>query len=129
MKSPSIKEKEILIDNFCKHLKKGYSEFSFKECDYREIEEYAKELDKSNKKISQVDKIKKAIRESFYFWENMVFEILEDEKKKYFFPAWIYYVKARFNWGMEDRKKFDLKDRKILVNLSQDSEIKEIEKQ
>lgn len=122
------KNKEEIIDRFCEHLKSGLSEYSFVECDYRDIENFAIELDKRNNKASQVEKIKKAVRESFCYWEKLAFDILKDGKKKFFFPLWIFYVKHRFHWGIEDKKKKETDKKEIEVNLSLDNDVKEIEK-
>jgi hypothetical protein len=123
------KFKEGMIERFCKHLRKGLSEYSFVECDYRDIEKIATELDTRENMESQVEKIKKALRESFSYWEKLAFEILKDDSKKFFFPIWIFYVKNRFHWGEDYKKVKDTIKKDSIINLNLDNDIKEIEKQ
>lgn len=99
------KRKEEIIEKFCKHLRKGYSEYSFTEYDYRDVQGFASELDNKNNNTKQIDKIDNAYRDSFFFWENLAIDMIKDENKKYFFPVWIFYVKNRFHWGEKKRKK------------------------
>lgn len=120
------KQKEMLIERFCEHLRNGFSEYSFVECDYRDIEKFALELDERKKGESQVEKIKKALRESFCYWEKLAFSILNGEKK-YFFPMWSFYVKSRFHWGIED-SKHTKKQKKENINLIENPPVKQIEK-
>jgi|WetSurMetagenome_2_1015567.scaffolds.fasta_scaffold1147023_1 hypothetical protein len=126
LKKLDEKEKEKIIFNFCKHLKDGYSEYSFVECDYKNVGKYAIELDKRNNKESQVEKIQRAMRESFYFWEKLALDMVKDESKKYFFPVWIFYVKSRFHWGEKNKKKSLPRNKIVEIDLSLDNDIKEI---
>jgi hypothetical protein len=119
------KAKEKIISNFCEHLKKGYSEYSFVECDFRDIEKFAVELDMRENKKSQVEKIRKALRESFFFWEKLALDMIKDNDKKFFFPVWIFYVKNRFHWGDTSEKKTFPKNKITEIDLSLDKEIKE----
>jgi hypothetical protein len=120
--------KTKIIDDFCKHLDKGFSEYSFVDCDYRDIEEYAINLDKKNGNTVNVEKIKKSLRKSFLHWENIAFEMYEKNDKKHFFPLWIFYMKGRFLFGITEKNKLDDKKKIIDVNLSLDNDIREIEK-
>jgi hypothetical protein len=121
-------EKINIIESFCEHLDKGFSEYSFVDSDYRDIEEYAKYLDEKNKNSLQVNKIKKSLRKSFLHWENIAFEMYEKNDKKHYFPLWIFYMKGRFLFGIAEKNKLDDKKKIIDVNLSLDNDIKEIEK-
>jgi hypothetical protein len=116
------------IEDFCRHLEKGYSEYSFVEYDFREIEKFAKEIDEQNMNNIQMEKIYKSIRKSFRFWEEMAFEIYKSESKKYFFPLWIFYMKSRFQFGNSKYKEPNKKKKTIEVNLCLDNEVGEIEK-
>jgi len=122
------KVKLKLIDDFCKHLDKGYSEYSFVGCDYRDIEEYAYYLDNKSKNSMQVEKIKKSLRKSFFYWENLAFEMYEKSDKKHFFPLWMFYMKGRFLFGIAEKNKSDGNNKIIDVNLSLDNDTKEIKK-
>jgi hypothetical protein len=117
-----------IIDDFCRHLEKGYSEYSFADYNFREVEEIAKEIDEKNMNNIQVEKIKKSIRKSFLYWEKIAFEIYENESKKHFFPLWIFYMKSRFQFGVSEYKKPNEKKKSIEVNLCLDNEVGEIEK-
>lgn len=117
-----------MIDDFCKHLEKGYSEYSFVDCDYTEIEEYAKYLDAKNENNIQVEKIRRSIRKSFMYWEDIVFKMYEKNDKKHFFPVWIFYMKGRFLFGVVDKYNSEKRKKIIDINLSLDNDIKEIEK-
>lgn len=117
-----------VINRFCSHLKKGMSEYSFVECDYRDIERYADEIDAKGNNESQVEKIKKALRESFLYWEKLALEIFFNSEKKAFFPLWIYYVKNRFHWGIEDNRKPKTKYTNIEIPETEIGEIKNIGK-
>jgi hypothetical protein len=124
----SDKEKIKIIDDFCRHLDEGFSEYSFVDCDYRVIEEYAYNLDNKSKNSMQVEKIKKSLRKSFFYWENLAFKMYENSDKKHFFPLWIFYMKGRFLFGITEKNKTDGKTKIIDVNLSLDNDTKEIEK-
>lgn len=121
-------KKAKVIEEFCSHLEEGRCEFSFVEFDFRKIEEFAYELDKKNGNDDMVEKIKRALRKSFAFWENMLFEMYESDKKKYFFPIWIFYTKSRFGFGaMEYKTKKDKKEI-IKIDLSLDKDLKKSSK-
>jgi hypothetical protein len=122
------KEKLKVIDDFCKHIEDGHTEYSFIEYDFRDIEEYAFYLDDKKGNTLQVDKIKKSLRKSFLIWEDILFEIKNDVKKKYLIPLWIFYMKSRYSFGVEEYKKSKPKNNKIDIKLSTESNIKEIEK-
>jgi hypothetical protein len=124
----SDKDKIKIINDFCKHLDAGNSEYSFTEYDFRDIEEFAVDLDSGKKGYFYIEKIKKSMRKSFRFWEKTLFEILNDEKKKYLIPLWIYYMKSRYRFGIEEYKKSKPRNNKIDIRLSTESDVKEIEK-
>jgi hypothetical protein len=117
-------KKEKIIDDFCKHLRKGYSEYSFRDFDYRDVIIFANEIDGRNENSEQVDKIDKAFRESFYFWEDLAFNMVRNENKKFFFPVWIFYVKSRFHWGEKKRKKDIPKNEIENIDLNIDNQTK-----
>jgi hypothetical protein len=116
-------DKEKIIENFCEHLRKGYSEYSYKDYDYRDVQHFASALDVKNGNTEQVDKIDKAFRESFYFWENIAVDMIKDDTKKFFFPVWIFYVKSRFHWGEKKRRKIP-KNEIVNIDLKMDKQIK-----
>jgi hypothetical protein len=122
------KIKTKTIDNFCKHLEDGHSEYSFVDCDFMDIEEYAKYLDTKNNNNIQVEKIKRSLRKSFLHWENIAFEMYKNDSKKHFLPVWIFYMKGRFLFGVVEKNKSNRRNKVIDVNLSLDNDIKEIEK-
>ncbi|MCX6165044.1 MAG: hypothetical protein NTU73_09360 [Ignavibacteriae bacterium] len=113
-----------LVNEFCKHLISGFSEYSFVECDYKDIEKYAQELDNQNDNLYYVEKIGRASRESFLYWEKLGIEMFEKNDKKYFFPVWIFYVKSRFKWGEKNKSKSQSqsKEKIIEIDLSLDNE-------
>lgn len=117
-----------IIDDFCSHLEKGYSEYSFAECDFREIEKISLEEDEKNNNNYQVEKIKKSLRKSLFYWENIALEIYNDTTKKHFFPVWIFYMKNRFRFGEPVNKNTIDKKKLSNINLCLDNEVREIEK-
>ncbi len=121
-------DKVKIIDDFCRHIEKGYSEYSFVDYDFRDIERFATDIDKNNNNNLQVEKVKKSLRKSFLFWEKIAFEIYKDETKKHFFPLWIFYMKSRFQFGASEYKKSNEKKKIIDINLCLDNEVREIEK-
>ena len=121
-------QKIKIIDNFCKHLEDGKCEFSFVEQDFRDIEEFAIKLDKKNKSLQMVEKIKMSLRKSFAFWEDRLFEMMNDSKKKYIFPIWIFYVKGRFHFGASEYKPKKNKMKNIEIDLCLDNDVKKIGK-
>jgi hypothetical protein len=121
-------DKVKIINDFCKHLDSGNTEYSFTEFDFRDIEEFAIDLDARKKGYSYIEKIRKSMRKSFRFWENILFEIINEEKKKYLIPLWVYYMKSRYRFGIEEYKKSQPKNSKIDIKLSTESDVKEIEK-
>lgn len=105
------KNKKEIIERYCKHLEDGYSENSFVDYDHFEIHQFALELDEKNKNSKYIEKIKKAFRKSFYKWEEMAVQMLDNPQKKFFFPIWLFYVKNRFLWGESDKNKKDLNEK------------------
>jgi len=64
-------DKVKIIDDFCRHIEKGYSEYSFVDYDFRDIERFATDIDKNNNNNLQVEKVKKSLRKSFLFWKKL----------------------------------------------------------
>ena len=107
----SLEQKKKLIDSFCKHLKNGFSDFSFPNCDPLDIERLAKELDadaSSKLRASQVQKIKKALRENLKFWEDIGIKGIKGIRKKgalftnFNSSAYIFYMKIRFGLNLKE---------------------------
>jgi hypothetical protein len=121
-------QKIKIIDNFCKHLEKGKCEFSFLEQDFRDIEEFAFKLDKKDKSLKLVEKIKMSLRKSFAYWEEKLFEMMNDSKKKYVFPIWIFYMKGRFHFGASEYKTKKSKLKNVEIDLCLDNDVKKIGK-
>lgn len=105
------KEKVNLVNALCRHLKKGFSEYSFVKCDYKLIEKYASELDEKNQNSILADKLNRASRFSFYYWEKIGIEIFNNEKDKKYFPMWMFFVKNRFLWGAKRNKQNENKNK------------------
>ena len=107
-----------LIDSFCKHLESGMSEHSFIEKDFREIREIADSIDKINNNKEQYEKIMKAFRISYNFWEKLAIKMMTDKETKHNYNLWIFYMKCRFHWGIieEDEKINEKKE--ININLT-----------
>jgi hypothetical protein len=121
-------QKIKIINDFCRHLEEGKCEFSFVDYGFREIEEFAFRLDRKDRSLKSVEKIKMSLRKSFAFWEKKLFEMMEDSSKKYIFPIWIFYMKGRFNFGVSEYKPKRNRGKKIEVDLSLDNDVKKIGK-
>ncbi|GAB2784421.1 hypothetical protein GCM10027275_30770 [Rhabdobacter roseus] len=55
---------ELLVDQYCEHLSRGYSKHTFAPCDYRTIEQNATE--------SQAERVRSAAAKGLGVWERIV---------------------------------------------------------
>ncbi|MCX7832792.1 MAG: hypothetical protein N2490_01105 [Ignavibacteria bacterium] len=115
-KAKESREKENLIKRYCRHLKMGYSMYSFPEEESSQVEEYAKELDEKNMNDSFTKLIQRSKREGMQLWEKMCIEGLRGEKVKLNGSVWIFVMRSRFGIN-EKMQKVRNKDEVIKVNL------------
>jgi|GEM_PF-1368632 hypothetical protein len=106
-----------LINSFCEHLKKGYSEKSFQDCDYMLIESFANDVDCINKNDFQKQKIKKAMQASLYYWETKAIDLMNGKAGKFSFQVWMYMMKCRFGWMPMKIEKEDTEETVVEVQL------------
>jgi len=125
-KSVPDDDKIKIIEDFCKHLEEGKCEYSFEEYDFRDIEAFASDLDRRNKDLEMLEKIRKSLRKSFAFWEKMLIEIYTNPDKKYFMPLWVFYVKSRFGLGISRYKSRESEDEIVDINLTLDKDAKKL---
>ena len=110
------------INDFCEHLKKGYSEKSFQNCDYLMIESYADEIDCINKNEEQINKIKNAMRASLNYWETKAIELMDGKINKLNIQLWMFVMKCRFGWAPVKNENNNTTEKVVEVQLKLSNE-------
>jgi hypothetical protein len=90
-----IKMKKI-IDEFCNHLERGFSEHSFVICEAEKIEVIISILDSKRRDNYYYERVKTALRANLYFWEKLGISGLKN-KKNFNSSMWMFYIKLRFS--------------------------------
>lgn len=85
-----------VIDSFCVHLEKGFSEHSFALCDVEKIEEIISILDSKKGDNYYYERVRAALRVNLYFWEKLGISGLKN-KKNFNSSMWTFYLKLRFS--------------------------------
>ena len=109
-------ENKIIIA-YCSHLKKGYSEMSFLDVGYEEVENLAKELDEKNKNNRYTKLIMQAKREGRLYCEKIGLEGISGEIQKFNGSAWMFLMKNRFGWKDKNDNINESEEKIINVKL------------
>lgn len=118
MEKENIIKNEKLIIAYCRHLQRGYSENSFPQASFSEVEKIASELDLSgNGKTSYKSMIETAKRKGRLFWEKIGLEGILGENSKFNVSAWMFAMKNRFGWTGKQQDKTGEEDKIVRVKL------------
>lgn len=119
-----IKENKILSKNeklviaFCRHIGRGFSENSFPQADFSDIEKIASDLDLSgNGKTNYKSMIETSKRKGRLSWEKIGFEGILEEKSKFNGSVWMFIMKSRFGWTGKQPDKTGEENKIVKVRL------------
>lgn len=107
-----------IIQDFCRHLEKGFSEHSFKLCDSDKIEEIIARLDSKNGNNYYYELVKSALRANLYYWEKIGISGLRN-KKNFNSSMWMFYLKMRFNKKLNYSETNGKSDKNIEIDFTE----------
>jgi hypothetical protein len=111
-----------LINRFCEHLERGFSEKSFRECDYLIIENYANEIDRKNNNCNLSNKIQNAVRSSLYYWESKLVDLMNNKSSRINIQLCMFVLKCRFGWENYTEKMNNNSQKVVEVQLKLNDE-------
>ncbi|MBN1632680.1 MAG: hypothetical protein JW917_00770 [Ignavibacteria bacterium] len=98
MEKQILSAEEKLINAYCRHLERGFSENSFPGAEAKDVENLAKKLDEENQgKTNYVKLISVSKRKGMLFWEKIGLQGILGKKSKFNGSAWMFIMKNRFN--------------------------------
>ena len=109
-------ESKIIIA-YCNHLKKGYSEMSFLDAGWKEVEDIAKKNDEKNGNENFLKMINQAKREGRLYCEKIGLEGISGEIPKFNGSAWMFLMKNRFGWKDKNENAYEQEEKIINVKL------------
>ncbi|MGE0536655.1 MAG: hypothetical protein AB7O68_16915 [Pirellulales bacterium] len=87
-------QRQTLFDAYCEHVRKGYSDQSFPECDVRTLEYYVIRYASA----LQADLIERARRERQLFWEKLGTAGTGGKVRGFNALSWKFNMQNRFDW-------------------------------
>lgn len=106
-----------IIAAYCSHLKKGFSEMSFLDAGWEEVENTAKELDEKSGGTHFLKMINQAKREGRLYCERIGLEGISGEIPKFNGSAWMFLMKNRFGWKDKNDSTSEQEEKIINVKL------------
>lgn len=118
-----LTQEEKLINAYCRHLSRGYSEESFPDAEWSYVEKLAKETDEKNggeNYYFHIIKVSK--RQGRLLWEKIGMNGILTENKKFNGSAWMFVMKNRYGWKLNPKEEKKEENKIIKVKLGFENE-------